>query len=222
MSKREDMKTRRHKSQKRERNMVIGIVAVFAVALAALIIYPYLKPAYKGLERPQARDNAVGDPNAPVKVEEFSDFQCPYCRMWSEENEAAFLEKYVNTGKVYFIYTPYSFLGQESVDAAEAAYCAMEQGKFWDYHDILFANQAGENGGAFSVPNLKQFARDLKLDTSKFNACMDGNKFTQTVIDNVTYGQSKGVNATPFFLINDTQLVDSTQVEAAVEAALNK
>lgn len=214
-------KARSRQMKQRQRTILIVAVAVIAVALAALIIYPFLKPPFQGIDRPSVQNNSTGDVNAKVKVEEFSDFQCPYCRKWSEENEASFIKKYVETGQVYYTYTPFSFLGPESVRSAEAAYCAMDQGKFWQYHDILFANQGAENQGVFSDENLKKFAQDIKLDMTAFNDCLNSGKFTQKVTDNVNYGRSKGVNATPYFLVND-KLVDSTQLEAAVEAALKQ
>lgn len=220
MSKRTQMKAKRRDAQQRQRYILIGIVAVAVLVVVALIAYPYLKPPFQGRERPQVMDNSSGDPNAPVKVEEFSDFQCPYCRIWSQESEEDFFAAYVETGKVHFTYIPYSFLGPESIRAAEAAYCALDQSKFWQYHDILFANQGGENTGGYSDANLQGMARDLRLDLDQFNECFTSGKYTQKVSDNVTYGQSKGVNGTPYFLVNGTQLVDSSQLVNAVEAAL--
>jgi protein-disulfide isomerase len=88
--------------------------------------------------------------DAPVVLVEFSDFQCPYCKKFTDEIEPAIMRDFVSTGKVLFKYVPYSFLddnspGRESKNAAEAAYCAGDQGKFWEYHDMLFTNQGGEN-----------------------------------------------------------------------------
>lgn len=220
MSKRTSMKEKRRSAQQRQRYILIGIVAVAVLVVVALIAYPYLKPPFQGRERPQVMDNSSGDPNAPVKIEEFSDFQCPYCRLWTTENEEEFFQAYVETGKVHFTYVPYSFLGPESVRASEAAYCAMDQGKFWEYHDILFANQGGENTGTYSDSNLKTMARDLRLELTQFNDCFDSGKYTQKVKDNLTYGQDKGVNGTPYFLVNGTTLVDSSQLVNAVETAL--
>ena len=104
--------------------------------------------------RPQAQGLSMGDPNAPVKVEEYGDFQCPACRIFHESQEGQLIEKYIKTGLVYFTYTPFSFIGDESVKAAEAAYCAADQGKFWEYHDMLYANQTAENKGDFADSRL--------------------------------------------------------------------
>ena len=100
---------------------------------------------------PNANGNSLGDPNAPIKIEEFSDFQCPYCQNFHDQTEALLVEQYVNTGKVYFTYRSMgNFLSQnigggktESQDAALAAYCAGDQNKFWDMQAYLFANILG-------------------------------------------------------------------------------
>ena len=121
---------------------------------------------------------------------------------------------YVKTGIVRFGYQHMAFLGPESKSAAEASECADEQGKFWEYHDVLFASQSGENQGAFSKDNLKKFATDLKLDTAKFNACVDSGKYSATVENDTAYAQSLGVTSTPAFLINGQSLVGAQPFEA--------
>jgi len=120
----------------------------------------------------------------------------------------------VKTGIVRFGYQHMAFLGPESKSAAEASECADEQGKFWEYHDKLFASQAGENQGAFSNDKLKKFAADLKLDTAKFNACLDSGKYSSLVENETAAAQSMGVPSTPAFLINGQQLVGAQPFEA--------
>jgi protein-disulfide isomerase len=111
-------------------------------------------------------------------------------------------DKYIKTGIVRLGYAHYSFLGPESNWAAEASECADDQGAFWNYHDKLFASQAGENKGAFNKDKLKQFAADLKLNTATFNACLDSGKYTPTVTADTVSFQSFGVQSTPTFVIN--------------------
>jgi protein-disulfide isomerase len=103
-----------------------------------------------------------------------------------------------------------AFLGNESQWAAEASECADEQGKFWEYHDKLFSSQAGENQGAFSKDNLKKFAADLKLDTEKFNTCLDSGKYTKVVTDETQLAGESGVSSTPSFFVN-THFVQGAQ-----------
>jgi protein-disulfide isomerase len=154
----------------------------------------------------------MGDPNAKVKVTEFADFQCPACGGYWSDIEPEIISEYVDTGKVFFTYSPFSFLGQygsdpnwdESVKAAEAAYCANDQGMFWEYRDMLFANQSGENEGAFNRYHLIAFANTIGLDNGNFVECLDAGKYTQTVTDDFTSGVVQGATFTPSFLIDGT------------------
>ena len=124
-----------------------------------------------------------------------------------------------------FGYWHVAFLGQESADAAEASECAAEQDAFWEYHDILFERQNGENKGAFSKENLKQFASDLKLDTKAFNECLDSGKYTQEVQEATQAANSMGVNSTPAFVVNGKAIMGAQPFEVfeqTIEAELNK
>ena len=97
----------------------------------------------------------MGKSDAPVTVIEFADFQCPFCERFYKDAEKGIIENYVKSGKVKFVFRNYAFLGPESNIAAEGAYCANEQGKFWEYHNFLFDNQGPENSGTFSKENLE-------------------------------------------------------------------
>jgi len=155
-----------------------------------------------------------GNANAPVTIIEISDFQCPYCGRFATGTARQIEETYIKTGVVRFGYQHMAFLGVESRWAAEASECAAEQGKFWEYHDKLFASQSGENRGAFNKENLKNFAADLRLDTAKFNACLDSGKFTSLVEKETANVQSLGVQSTPSFLINGQPLAGAQPFEA--------
>jgi protein-disulfide isomerase len=122
-------------------------------------------------------------------------------------------------------YQHFAFLGPESQWAAEASECAAEQGAFWDYHDLLFERQSGENQGAFNKDKLKQFALDLGLDSGAFNTCLDSGKHAALVNSETAMLQSLGVRGTPAFLINGRPLVGAQPFEAfkqAIEAELGK
>ena len=112
-----------------------------------------------------------------------------------------------------FGYQHFPFLGNESFWAAEASECAHEQGKFWEYHDLLFKRQNGENRGAFDKDKLKAFALELKLDATRFNACVDGSKYAALVQAEATSGQSLGVRSTPSFLINNRPVAGALPFE---------
>lgn len=144
----------------------------------------------------------LGKSNAKVHIVEFADYQCPFCEKWFTEIEKNLIKDFVDSGKATFSFRHWAFLGQESTDAANAAECANEQGKFWDYHNYLYSNQGGENQGTFAVANLKQFAATLGLDSEKFNVCLDANKYNKNVTDDLADGQKAGVNGTPATFIN--------------------
>lgn len=151
----------------------------------------------------------LGDANAKVTVVEYADFQCPFCERYFQQNEAALISQYVNTGKIRFVWKDYAFLGQESTWAAEAARCANDQGKFWAYHDYLYTHQGKENSGAFSKLNLEKFAVALGLNTSQFNTCLNSDTYASAVQKETQAGSAIGVNGTPATFINGLLVADS-------------
>ena len=147
-------------------------------------------------------DFVLGEQNAPVTVIEYGDFQCPFCGKFFRDTESVLREKYIKTGKVRFIYRDFAFLGQESTWASNAARCAGEQNKFWQYHDYLYNNQQGENQGAFGKENLKKFASALGLDRSKFDTCLDSEKYNDLIQKETKEGGEAGVQGTPANFVN--------------------
>lgn len=166
-------------------------------------------------------DPFLGDENAPITIIEFSDFQCPYCGKFDEDTLPELKEKYIDTGKIKFIYRDYPLeFHQYAQKAAEASECAHEQDKYWEYHDILFKNQ-----NDLTVDDLKKYAADLKLDTNKFNECLDSSKYKEEVEKDFNDGQSYGVSGTPAFFVNGI-LISGAQpfsaFEEIIEQELNK
>lgn len=111
--------------------------------------------------------------------------------------------------------------GNESQRAAEASECANEQGEFWNYHKIVFANWNGEGEGAFKDRRLKEFAKAIGLDTQKFDQCFDSGRYADTVRADTRLGQSLGVTGTPTVFVNGQQ-VDTSRLFGAIEAELAK
>lgn len=152
-------------------------------------------------------DDAVkGNSKAPVTIVEFGDFECPFCGRFHHETLGQIEDKYVKTGKVKFVYRdfPLSFHTQAQ-KAAEAAECAGEQGKFYEMHDLLF--ESGVQGG---VSSFKQYAKQIGLDATKFNTCLDTGAMASEVQKDFADGQRVGVQGTPGFLING-KLVSGAQ-----------
>jgi protein-disulfide isomerase len=225
-----DMDKKHHSKQKRNDGWVIAIIAIFALVIIGLIVLSRLPKSESAIAaditpvaifhtNTTASGLSMGDPSAKVKVEEFADFQCPYCQLYYQQLEPSFITKYVDTGLVYYTVSPMAFLGQESVDAASAAYCANDQGKFWEYRDYLFTNLAGENVGSFAQTKLIAFAKALELDVDTFTTCLTSGQHLQDVTDANNYASSVGINSTPSVTINGT-IIDLSNFEQAVEDAL--
>lgn len=114
---------------------------------------------------------------------------------------------YIDTGKAKVVFKQFAFIGQESIDAAEASECANEQGQFWPYADYLLTHQAGENAGAFKVDNLKVFGTKIAgIDSAKFNSCVDSRKYKDAVQQETDEGRRRGVSATPTFFVNNQKI----------------
>jgi len=141
---------------------------------------------------------STGPENAEVTIIEWSDFQCPFCSRFALETEPQINTNYVDTGKAKFVYKnfPLDSIHPMATPAALAAECAAEQGKFWEYHDIVYNSNA-----ALSTENLKKWAADLSLDTTKFNSCLDSQKYLDKVKADLQEGLTAGIRGTPGFLI---------------------
>ena len=143
----------------------------------------------------------LGNPNAKVSIVEFGDYQCTFCYNFHEDTMMKIVEKYVRNGEVNFIYKDFPLNGEASIMAAEASYCAQEQDRFWQYHDIIYENWGGENTGWITKAALLKFAADVGLNLEEFNSCMNISKFRQKVLDNEQFARSINIDATPSFMI---------------------
>ena len=186
------------------------------------VISPQAVGASYVLNPPGADDDAVkGDAKALVTIIEFSDFQCPYCAKFYSETLPQLTKEYIDTGKAKFVFRDYPLdFHPEAQKAAEAAECAHEQGKFWEMHDKLFENQA-----SLSVANSKKWAAELKLDTKKFNDCLDKGTYAEEVAKDFTEGQAAGISGTPGFFVNHQIISGAVPFEvfkAAIDAELAK
>jgi protein-disulfide isomerase len=166
------------------------------------------------------KDNHIrGNFDAPITLVEFSDFECPFCaRHYPTLNKI--LSDYKGKVRLVYKHFPLGF-HPNAQKAAEASECADEQGKFWEYHDKLFENQA--NG--LSIDKFKQWAKDLGLDTNKFNDCLDSGKYAQKVQADYQEGAQKGVDGTPATFINGKLITGALPYEffkKEIDSILNK
>lgn len=216
-SKRQERRERMHQRERRNRLLTIGIIIVVAAFLVFAVVWPQIRPiaevvAAEPNPRPDAERNTAGVADAPIKIEEFADFQCPFCERFFEQTEPLLIEHYVSTGKVHFVYRSMgNWVSRnvgggrtESQDAAAAAYCAADQGKFWEMHDALFANVLGEDVGSFTDRRLGAIAEKVGLDMTEFNDCYGSGKYADQVQQDMDDGLAAGINGTPGFLITYT------------------
>jgi len=219
--------------RKEQRGRIIGIslITIGALFVAFLIIWPNVKPVtgitvVEPNPRPQADKNSMGDPNAPVKIVEYSDYQCPFCERFSADTEPSLVESYISTGKVYFTYrSTGNWVSQninsgltESEDAAEAAYCAGDQGKYWEMHDMIFANVLGEDVGSFTDRRLSAIAEDTGLDMTQYEECYSSNKYRDEVVKDGQDALAAGVQGTPSFVLTYTN-ASGEEVRELIEGA---
>jgi protein-disulfide isomerase len=215
MSKKDEILKQREMQKKRSRIYIVAGIVVIAILIVLAVALPQLKAnsapigAIKlpdPVSRPTVNGLTMGDPKAPIVVEVYSDFQCPFCKKFTSEVEPGIVKDFVATGKVYYKYIPYRVIGPESDSAASAAYCAGDQNKFWEYHDILFANQTGEEVGDFTDNRLLAFAEKIGLDTASFKACYTSNKYINQLQQDMDAGIKVKVDGTPSIYVNHTKV----------------
>ena len=196
----------------------IGVGVTISVIIAALLIYGQGSLMKTSPEIVAQNDQSVGkkigldiitgnsspvlgSENAPITMIEFGDYQCFYCNNFFHNTESDIVKNYVDTGKIKMYFKDFTIIGQDSVSAANAAHCAQEQGKFWEYHDILYTNWSGENTGWASTANLAQFAKQLGLNQDQFNQCMTQSKYASIIQSSVSDANNLGLTGTPDFFI---------------------
>lgn len=215
--------TRTAEKRRSRRLLAVGAGVLLLLAVAGIALG--LAPQGEGeAVRTGSGEKSKGAAAAQVVVEEFADFQCPACRRFFESPARLLEKEYVSAGKVKFVFRHYAFLGQESRWAAEASECANEQGRFWDFYEKLFMEQAGENVGVFSKQNLQRFAAELGLDTTTFGTCLTSGKYTERVLLDMNEAGSRGVRGTPTLFINGQRVEggsDYMVLRQSIEAALN-
>jgi len=238
-SKRSEIKQRRAQRRQKERQVVFLVVAGAVLLLIAIIVGSSLfqnsQPIAEitpitPLERPNAQGTAMGNPDAPVRIDVFEDFQCPACQYFTQNVELQVMNELVATGQVYYVFRHYPFLDdssatKESDQAANASLCAADQGRFWDYHDLLYTNWNGENEGSFNDRRLVAFAEELKLDMSPFNDCFKANSHKSQINQDIQDALRMGISGTPSVFVNGkivspSQVPSFEDIKAAVDAAV--
>ncbi len=150
----------------------------------------------------------LGDPSAPITILEWGDYQCTFCYRFHQSSLNIILTEYVDSGKINLVFKDFPLNGPDSILGAEATYCAGDQGKYWDFHNELYSNWAGERTGWINNDSLNQFAKSVNLELDEFTTCLDEHKYKPKVLELEKFGKEIGIDATPSFLIfNDKKII---------------
>lgn len=151
-------------------------------------------------------DPALGSASAKVTIIEFGDYQCPSCRLFWQDVQPRLKKDYIDTGKVRLVFRDFPVLEihPEAAMASQAAQCAGDQDKYWEMHDKLFREQYNRGDGVvrFKIPDVKKWARDLRLDAAAFDSCLDAGRYASEVAKDKADGDAVGIQGTPTFFIN--------------------
>ena len=246
MSKRQEIRERRRRDQIRNRIIVIALVVAGALLVTFALIVPSINSVTSAANATKTAVNAtpvpvititpkvfniivdgvhLGDPNAAVKVDAYEDFRCSACLFYTENIAPQIIKDYVETGKVYYTYHFYIVIdindgSDASYRAANAALCAGEQNRFWDYHDTLYANQITEDASLFTDARLVTMASNLKLNMSVFNQCYQSKKYSSDVQKDIAQGQSLQITGTPSIFVNGKLVSNFQQTAQTIDSAL--
>ncbi len=239
MSKRQEIRQRRQRERTRNRILVIVLVAAGALLIAFAFIRPLILNTQANANATQVPVKVItprafttqvngvhlGDPNAKVKIDVYEDFRCSACFNYTQNYEPQIIQTYVESGKVY--YTFHSFIvidGNDgsvaSYNSANAAMCASEQGRFWDYHDTLFANQVTESASLFTDARLVIMAQNLGLDMTAFNKCFQAKQYAPDIQADITQANQLNLTFTPSILVDGKLIQSFADLSSAIDAAL--
>lgn len=172
-------------------------------------------------------DHVLGPANAKVTIVEYTDYQCPFCERFYTATFGQLKKEYIDTGKIRFVVRdfPLTSIHPNAQKAAEAAQCAGEQKKYYEFHDKLYTTQSAWSADASdaATAKFKQYAVALGLNAGQFNSCLDGGKMAEKVTKSTSEGASFGVQGTPAFFVNGTLLSGAqpfTAFQTAIDAAL--
>ena len=228
-------------NQREKDRLLPTSILIAAILIAGALIYSTgaknIKPGEQNAQetaqrpsKPQIDDDVVlGNPDATVTVFIFSDYQCPFCGKFFQEAEPLIRKNYVETGKAKMVHKDLAFLGPESKAAAQAAECAKDQGKYWQYHDALFEAEikdGQEHNGNLNKNLFGKIASDLKMNVDEFLSCFDSQKYAAEVENDIQEAQSVMERiSTPTIFINDKMIQGAYPYNAfsqAIDEVLNK
>jgi len=237
VSKRQARREEIRRKERQQRLTIIGVIAAVTLAIIVLIVVPSIRSATAPVGEfiqitpvayTAADGTGMGDPNSKVKIEIFEDYTCSACKVYSESVETQVIKEIVEAGQAYYVFYQFPFLddnvaSKDSDRSANAALCAADQNRFWEYKSMLFANQTGY-ADQFSDKRLIAFAESLGLDMAAFEACYNENRFQSQINEEVALGRNKGITGTPTVFVNGVDVAPGRvpsfeQILQAVQAA---
>lgn len=238
-SKRQMMRESHLKKARRQRIFTIAAIVIVGIFVLSIIIVPAVQSALapagefvkiEPKDWPTADGSAIGNSTASVVVDVFEDFKCSACKKFTETIEQSIIDNYATTGEIYYVIHNYPFLDdsigvKDSDRAAAAGFCAAAQNRFWDYHNILYAN-LNYTPNEFSNKRLLAFAESLGLDMDAFNACLDQKETKDSISADIELGKRLEVTGTPSIYVNGTIIKPGyvpsyEEIKTAIEEAKN-
>lgn len=198
----------------RDAALINDAVAAAVAALPTGVPLPTAAPTRDPNQRFDVSDDgnpSRGNPDAPITLIEFGDFRCGFCRRFNDETLIPLLEQYPT--QVRYVYRDYPILGPDSLTGAIASECADEQGRFWEFHDWLYANQQNFTRDAFLA-----YATELEMDTEAFAACIDNGDPQIEIMADYTVGQALGIGGTPTFFLNGRLITGAQPIQVFQQA----
>lgn len=214
---------------------VVAILVMVVAAIALTVMIVTTKPSNNSddsaatihesneaempdIARRDANDPlALGDVDAPVVMVEFSEFQCPFCGKFARETTPELVSQFVDKGVLRMEFRDFPYLGDESTFASKAARAAGEQGKFWDFHREIFANQLPTNSGNLDDAYVENIAKKIDLDIEKFRTDLTSEATAQAIQKDRDEGLQLGVTGTPAFIINGRLVVGAQPTEVFIQ-----
>ena len=191
---------------------LLAIPVIFGIIVGGVLaMYPETEKNSKIFTASKLIENGspiLGNPDAPITILEWGDYQCTFCYKFHQNTLDIIKDDFIDSGKVNLVFKDFPLNGPDSLLAAEAAYCAEDQGEYWKYHDELYKNWGGEKTGWVTRESLDRFANSVNLDLIEFNECLNDHKYQDRVQALHEFGKELGIDATPSFLIfNDQKII---------------
>lgn len=240
MKRRDQIRHKRARQERQQNLTILAILAVAALAIAGILLWPQIRdaatppnpitqPAPVAYKPELVSGKDYGPRDAKVVVREYGDFQCPYCGRVAASVGPLIKDEFVSAGASvrfefrHFVVADPNPGSGESRSAAEASECAADQGKFWPFHDYVYANQDGENRGGFRSARLRQIAEAVGLDLAEFDTCVSSGRNAQRVRDDEGQARALSLHGTPTIFVNDQQIndpLDYAEVRQVIQAEL--